>query len=82
MLWVLYYPVCAAIRKYDRQGDHIQQEWVCRPPFAVFLASLAVRLIMVRDLVTPPWIDPVHHATITLISETGPTAIIHLIDLG
>jgi len=39
---------------------------------AVFLLSLGVRLIMVRDLATPAWVDPLHHATITrLIMERG-----------
>ena len=39
---------------------------------AIFLLSLAVRLILVRDLATPAWVDPVHHATITrLIIEHG-----------
>jgi hypothetical protein len=31
----------------------------------IFLVSLAVRLIMVRDLATPAWVDSVHHALIT-----------------
>lgn len=38
----------------------------------VFLAALAVRLIMVRDLATPAWVDSVHHALLTrLILNTG-----------
>lgn len=38
----------------------------------IFLGSLAVRLIMVRDLATPAWVDSVHHALITrLILENG-----------
>ena len=38
----------------------------------IFLGSLAVRLIMVRDLATPAWVDSVHHALITrLIITTG-----------
>ena len=40
--------------------------------FAIFLFTLGTRLIMVRDLTTPAWVDPVHHATITrLILEDG-----------
>jgi len=31
----------------------------------IFLFSLAIRLIMVRDLATPAWVDSVHHALIT-----------------
>ncbi len=38
----------------------------------VFLLVLASRLIMVRDLAAPPWVDSVHHALITrLIVEQG-----------
>ncbi len=38
----------------------------------VFLGTLAVRLIMVRDLATPAWVDAIHHALITrLILLTG-----------
>jgi hypothetical protein len=38
----------------------------------IFLLSLLVRLIMVRDLATPAWVDSVHHALITrIILETG-----------
>jgi hypothetical protein len=31
----------------------------------IFLGTLAIRLIMVRDLATPAWVDSVHHALIT-----------------
>ena len=38
----------------------------------IFFVSLAVRLIMIRDLVTPAWVDSVHHALITrMILEQG-----------
>ncbi len=38
----------------------------------VFVCALAVRLIMVRDLSAPPWVDSVHHGMITrLILEGG-----------
>jgi hypothetical protein len=38
----------------------------------VFLAALAIRFIMVRDLATPAWVDSVHHALITqLILKNG-----------
>jgi len=40
--------------------------------FAIFIAALAVRLIMVRDLAAPAWVDSVHHSLITrLIMENG-----------
>lgn len=39
---------------------------------AVFAFTLALRLIMARDLAAPPWVDPVHHTTIArLIYDTG-----------
>ena len=31
----------------------------------IFLGTLSVRMIMVRDLATPAWVDSVHHALIT-----------------
>ena len=38
----------------------------------ILLLSLAVRLIMVRDLAGPAWVDSVHHALISqLIVDTG-----------
>lgn len=38
----------------------------------IFLGSLAVRFIMVRDLATPAWVDSVHHAIIThLVMDQG-----------
>ena len=39
---------------------------------AVFVLSLAIRLVMVRDMSAPAWVDSVHHAVITrLIVESG-----------
>ena len=39
---------------------------------AIFIFSLIIRLIMVRDLAGPAWVDSVHHALITrLITEQG-----------
>lgn len=39
---------------------------------AIFLLSLGVRLVMVRDLAAPVWVDSVHHAIITrLIADEG-----------
>ena len=37
----------------------------------IFLVSLVVRLIMVRDLATPAWVDSVHHALITRLILTN-----------
>jgi hypothetical protein len=39
---------------------------------SIFIFSLAIRLIMIRDLATPAWVDSVHHALITrIILENG-----------
>jgi len=35
----------------------------------ILIIALAVRLIMVRDLSAPPWVDSVHHALITRLIE-------------
>lgn len=50
----------------------------------IFLAGLIVRLIMVRDLATPAWVDSVHHALITrLILDQGafPSTYLPYIDI-
>jgi hypothetical protein len=51
---------------------------------AVVLVTLVVRLVMVRDLSAPPWVDSVHHGVITrLILETGgfPPSYLPFIDI-
>jgi hypothetical protein len=38
----------------------------------IFIFALTVRLIMIRDLAAPPWVDSVHHALLTrIIMEKG-----------
>jgi hypothetical protein len=38
----------------------------------IFLFTLTIRLIMIRDLAAPPWVDSVHHALLTrIIMEKG-----------
>lgn len=38
----------------------------------IFISTYFVRLGMVRDLVSPPWVDSIHHGVITnMILETG-----------
>ncbi len=37
----------------------------------IFMGTLAIRLIMVRDLATPAWVDSVHHALITRLIMIG-----------
>ena len=50
----------------------ITLDWISLLLGIVFTVSLAVRLMMVRDLVAPAWVDSVHHALITrLIMEGG-----------
>jgi hypothetical protein len=40
--------------------------------FLVFVFALVLRLIMVRNLVAPPWVDSVHHALLVrLIQQLG-----------
>jgi hypothetical protein len=63
--------------------------WISLGQFAVllliFCGALAVRLIMVRDLATPAWVDSVHHALITrLIMETGayPSSYLPYLDIS
>ncbi len=36
--------------------------WISLGLLSIFLASLAVRLVMVRDISAPAWVDSVHHA--------------------
>jgi hypothetical protein len=69
----------------ERVGDHESKAHAMRPYMAlmteeafdlallaVFLLTLGVRLIMIRDMATPAWVDSVHHAIITrLILEQG-----------
>lgn len=39
---------------------------------SIFIAALILRLVMVRDLATPAWVDSVHHALLTkLILSNG-----------
>lgn len=39
---------------------------------AIFVFTLIIRLIMIRDLAAPPWVDSVHHALLTrIIMEQG-----------
>jgi Family of unknown function (DUF6541) len=55
-----------------------KRSWAWRPDWfelgllVIFIGALAVRLIMVRDLAAPAWVDSVHHSLITrLILEQG-----------
>ena len=46
--------------------------WASLTLLLIFFLTLAIRLIMVRDLATPAWVDSVHHALITrLILSAG-----------
>jgi hypothetical protein len=47
-------------------------DWISLALMAVFLASFAVRMVMVRDMAAPAWVDAVHHALVTrLILDQG-----------
>jgi hypothetical protein len=51
----------------------------------IFTATLVVRMAMVRDLVAPAWVDPVHHALITRLTMdqgTFPETYAPYLELG
>jgi hypothetical protein len=51
----------------------------------IFLIALVVRLVMVRDLATPAWVDAVHHALITrliLIDGAYPSNYLPYLDFS
>ena len=55
-----------------RQPKAFRFIWAELLLIAIFVFSLVVRMMMVRDLAAPAWVDPVHHALITrLILEGG-----------
>lgn len=50
----------------------------------IFLLTLAIRMIMIRDLATPAWVDSVHHALITrliLLSGSYPSTYLPYVDI-
>ena len=57
----------------DRRNIHLPKiNWYQVILCLIFCFTLATRLIMVRDLSAPPWVDSIHHALITrLIVEQG-----------
>lgn len=60
-------------------------DWAGLLLVAVFIFALAVRLMMVRDLAAPAWVDSVHHALITrLILDGGafPSSYAPYLQLG
>ncbi len=58
-------------RVFRRPGSY-HFRWTGIAVGVIFIASMVVRIIMVRDLVAPAWVDPVHHALITrLTMEMG-----------
>jgi hypothetical protein len=56
-----------------RKRSRLQRpDWEDLGLLVVFIAALVVRLIMVRDLAGPAWVDSVHHGMITrLVLEHG-----------
>jgi hypothetical protein len=64
--------VLATLWRFLRQPCFPSLNWPGLLLVGIFFAALVVRLMMVRDLVAPAWVDPVHHALITnLIIDTG-----------
>jgi hypothetical protein len=55
-----------------RRPIHLKITWPGAALIFIFIISLSVRLIMVRDLAAPAWVDSIHHALIAnIIQEHG-----------
>ncbi len=54
------------------KGNKPKLNWYVVILFVIFATALIVRLIMVRDLAAPAWVDSVHHSLLTrIIMEQG-----------
>ena len=63
---------CALHRIYPPNKKSTGELLVLFALFSIFGVALLVRMIMIRDLATPAWVDSIHHGLITrLIIETG-----------
>jgi hypothetical protein len=61
-----------SIKKRKQIAALPRPDWIDLALMAVFLLTLGTRLVMVRDLAAPAWVDPVHHTYIAhLIVEQG-----------
>jgi hypothetical protein len=50
----------------------LQLDWISLGLGAVLIASAVLRLIMIRDLSAPAWVDSIHHALLTrLVMQSG-----------
>jgi hypothetical protein len=59
--------------------------WISFGLVSIFLASLSIRLVMVRDLSAPAWVDSVHHALLgKLVVMNGgiPESYTPFVDIG
>ena len=79
-LWLAYKIKTGEAAQNEQEAEVVKPSWRKNLPglalnlalLAVFLASLGLRLIMVRDMATPAWVDSVHHALLTrLILDQG-----------
>jgi hypothetical protein len=78
-IWLWWRDRAAASPQYNAldpasspESEKHKERWINLALGVVFVATLAVRLAMARDLSAPPWVDSVHHAMIThLIVERG-----------
>lgn len=58
-------------KKRDRNYS-LRSKWIQLGLGGVFAITLITRLVMVRNLVAPPWVDSIHHGMITqMILKTG-----------
>jgi hypothetical protein len=70
--WYLILVFRTILRGTPFQRQVPQDWWITASLLAIFLASLSVRLVMVRDLSAPAWVDSVHHALLgNLIVQNG-----------
>jgi hypothetical protein len=64
--------VGAVLWQVLRSPLRFRLSWHAAALTLIFIVSLAIRLIMVRDLAAPAWVDSIHHALIAnLIQENG-----------
>jgi hypothetical protein len=65
-------------RIYQKRNDFLRANhprrinWILLSLLGIFIITLVSRLIMIRNLVAPPWVDSIQHGLITrLILENG-----------
>jgi len=70
LLWLYRVEILTIIRGEKHWFKHPDKTWVAL--LIIFFMSLVIRLIIIRDLSVPPWVDSVHHSLMTrMIIEQG-----------